>query len=412
MVQFTQSEKGVKILKVNPKRYIGIVIIFVSMFQMGMVGLAPVISAVGNAFPGTSDVAAQLASTFLNLVLVAVALFSGPISRKLGRRSMMAGGMALFVVAGLGGWLFTPGLWAVFLWSGILGAGTGLFVPAASSMMVDCFEGDERTTLAGYQTAAVNVGGVILSLLTGALAFRCWNRAYLAFLLALPVMLLALRRVPKERPAESAPDAQAKESKRIHPAVWFAALQTTVFAVSYFAFSTNVSMLLAEEGITSTSVAGLATGCFMLGGCVCGFVFKKLCNIFKGYTAIFAYILVAVSYIAIYLFHGIAPLLIAAFFGGGSLSVIFPYLLVTSGDKMEPAVSVISTSLIICIGPNFGSFVSPVIITNLASALGFSTVAGRFMTAALLAVVVAVLLVIQKQFENKKPYTKGRVTGT
>lgn len=189
---------------------------------------------------------------------------------------------------------------------------------------------------------------------------------------------------------------------RIHPAVWFAALQTTVFAVSYFAFSTNISMLLAEEGISSTSVAGVAAGCFMLGGFACGFAFKKLCAVFRDYTVIFAYMLVAASYASIFLFHGIVPLLIAAFFGGGSLSVIFPYLLVTTGDRMDPPVSVISTSLIICIGPNLGSFISPVIITNVSSALGFSTVAGRFMTAALLALLVAALLLIQKVFQHKR----------
>lgn len=387
-------------MRLNQKSYIGIVIVFVSMFQMAMVGLAPVIAAISKAFPGTSDVAVQLASTVLNLVLVIVALFSGPISRRIGRGWMISVGMALFVLTALGGWLCTPGLWAVYLWSAVLGAGTGLFVPAYSSMMVDYFEGDERRTLAGIQTAAVNVGGVILSLLTGALAARYWNRAYLAFLLALPVLILALRRLPKE--TDSKPSAYPSKKTRIHPSVWFAALQTAVFAVSYFAFSTNISMLLAEEGVTATSLAGVATGCFMLGGVACGFVFKKLCSVFKGYTAIFAFVLVAASFLAIYLFRGIVPLLVAAFFGGGSLSVIFPYLLVTAGDKMDPAVSVISTSLIICIGPNLGSFVSPLIITNLASALGFSTVAERFLTAALLALVVAILLVIQKQFAHKQ----------
>lgn len=390
----------------NNKKHIAIVILCVSMFQMGMVGLAPVIAAIRGAFPGTGDVAVQLASTFLNLVLVITALFSGPISRRTGRKAMIAGGMALFVIAGLGGWLCTPGLWAVYLWSALLGAGTGLFVPAYSSMMVDCFEVGERTTLAGYQTAAVNIGGVLLSLLTGILASRLWNRAYLAFLLALPVMILALRRLPKETPRGTKKNNSVRGNARIHPAVWFAALQTTVFAVSYFAFSTNISMLLTEEGITSTSVAGIATGCFMLGGAACGFVFKKVCMIFKEYTAIFAFVLVAVSYTVIYLFHGLAPTLIVAFFGGGSLSFIFPYLLVTTGDKMEPAVSVISTSLIICIGPNLGSFVSPVIVTNLASALGFSTVSGRFLTAAMLALAVAVLLVVQKQIEHKRNTTK------
>lgn len=91
--------------------------------------LAPVVSAVVDAFPGTSALAAQMATTFLNLVLVGVALLSGTISRHFGRRKMCAGGMLLFALAGICGAFFTVGLWAVFVWSAFLGAGTGLFVP-------------------------------------------------------------------------------------------------------------------------------------------------------------------------------------------------------------------------------------------------------------------------------------------
>lgn len=67
--------------------------------------------------------AAQMATTFLNLVLVGVALLSGTISRHFGRRKMCAGGMLLFALAGICGAFFTVGLWAVFVWSAFLGAG-------------------------------------------------------------------------------------------------------------------------------------------------------------------------------------------------------------------------------------------------------------------------------------------------
>ena len=74
------------------KKMLVLTMLCISLFQMGMVGLAPVVSAVVDAFPGTSALAAQMATTFLNLVLVGVALLSGTISRHFGRRKMCAGG--------------------------------------------------------------------------------------------------------------------------------------------------------------------------------------------------------------------------------------------------------------------------------------------------------------------------------
>ena len=165
------------------KKLLVLTILCVSMFQMGMVGLAPVISSVREAFPGTSALMAQLAATFLNLILVLFALLSGNISRRIGRRMMCAVGMGLFTLTGLCGTFLTVGLWAVFLWSGFLGAGTGLFVPAISSMMIDYLEDKERSAVAGVQTAFVNPGGMLLSFLAGILAVTRWTNAYLVFLL-------------------------------------------------------------------------------------------------------------------------------------------------------------------------------------------------------------------------------------
>lgn len=178
------------------KKMLIVTMLCVSMFQMGMVALAPVVSAVVDAFPGTSALAAQTATTFLNLVLVAVALFSGAISRHIGRRMMCARGMLLFALAGVCGTFFTVGLWSVFLWSAFLGAGTGLFVPAVSSMMIDYLDDGERSAVAGIQTAFVNLGGMALSFFAGGLAGSAWSRAYLVFLAAVPVFFLCLRSRP------------------------------------------------------------------------------------------------------------------------------------------------------------------------------------------------------------------------
>lgn len=366
----------------------------ISLFQMGMVALAPVISAITQAFPSTSQLTVQMVSTFLNLLMVLAALLSGAISKVICRRNMAIIGVGLLVVVSVCGCFFATGLWAVFCWSGLLGIGMGLFVPVASSMLVDYFDDDERKPLAGRQTAVVNLGGVLLSLLSGIIASQRWNNAYLIFLGAIPVLLMCIKFLPHEEVKPDKTKHEMKTRTKIPPIVWIRTLQTMVFAVVYFTFSTNISLLLTEKGYASASLAGAATACFMLGGGVCGLLFTRITALLKSITAIGAFVLVGASFMCIYCFDGLISLFIAAFLGGGSLSIIFPYFLVTTSEYIDPTISVLSTSLIISVGPNFGSFLSPLIITNLSALFDGTSVRFRFCVASILAMLLAVLQLV------------------
>ena len=378
-------------MKQNKKPLI-ITMLLVSLFQMGMVALSPVVASITTAFPGTSQTVAQLAMTFLCLVLVIFALFSGAIAQRFGRRFMCAAGMLLCAAAGICGTLFTVGLWTVYLWSAFLGAGTGLFVPAVSSMMIDYLEDDERNKVAGIQTAFVNLGGMLLSFFSGILATQRWCNAYLVFLAAAPVLVLSLKCIPAEQNREKVKAAAGQTKSRIPAIVWLAALQTFLFAILYFAFSTNVSLLISERALGGTSLSGTATSVFMLGGCLFGFIFNKVMHTCKGATPSLAFLLVAASYLLIYFTDSVGALMVGAFIGGGSLSLIFPYFLIAISGKVDASVSVISSSLILSVGPNFGSFVSPMILTNISNAVFGPVVAARFLLAAIAAIVMAVLL--------------------
>ncbi len=375
------------------KRGILWTILGISMFQMGMVALSPVISSITVVFPNASQLVAQMATTFLNLILVIVALFSGQISNAIGRRKMCIIGLGLFVIAAIGGYFCSVSVVMVYVWSALLGAGTGLFVPSISSMMVDYFEPEETAHIAGYQTSAVNLGGVLLSILSGLAANARWNTSYLVYFFVLPVIILCIKFLPKQdksqRESEAKGQMQERGEKKKMPAFVFAVTaETLAFAVCYFAFSTNASLLLSERNVSNTSVTGLATGIFMLGGCIVGFLFNKIMSVMKKNTDVFAFVLLAVSYALIYFVPSMPAMMLGAFIGGGSLSIIFPYALLRVGGKVDPAVTVTASAWILSVGPNFGSFLSPLILTNLANGMGRSDCAFRFFLAAVLAVIL------------------------
>ncbi len=368
-------------------------ILGISMFQMGMVALSPVISSITVVFPNASQLVAQMATTFLNLILVIVALFSGQISNAIGRRKMCIIGLGLFVIAAVGGYFCSISVAMVYVWSALLGAGTGLFVPSISSMMVDYFEPEETAHIAGYQTSAVNLGGVLLSILSGIAANARWNTSYLVYLFVIPVIILCIKFLPKQEIAGAEEKKSESSEKKKMPAFVFAVTaETLAFAVCYFAFSTNASLLLSERNVSNTSVTGLATGVFMFGGCIVGFLFNKIMAVMKKNTDVFAFVLLAVSYAMIYFVPSMPAMMIGAFIGGGSLSIIFPYALLRVGGRVDPAVSVAASAWILSVGPNFGSFLSPLILTNLANAMGRSDCSFRFFLAAVLAVILGLIV--------------------
>ena len=385
------------------KRFMIITMMLISMFQMGMVALSPIVSSLTDVFAGTSDTAAQLAMTFMCLCIVLTALCSGAISRIIGRRFMCAGGMALTAAGGLVGIFMTFRLWMVFLSSAVLGIGTGLFVPAVSSMMIDYLSDEEREKAAGVQTAFVNLGGVLLSLLSGLAAAVCWNYAYVVYLLAVPMIFFALRSIPAEEPKPADREkggASFRSGSKIPAVVWSSALQTFLFAILYFAFSTNISLLLEERRLGGADAAGLATGIFMLGGLVFGLLFSRMYAKLGAQMPGLAFFILSVSYLMVYASGNLIGILIAGFFGGGSLSVIFPYFLLHIAGRVDPSVSVISSSLILSVGPNLGSFVSPMILTTLAGFMG-DTAGARFMLACGAALILTIATLVFSNVEGR-----------
>ncbi|MCD8322329.1 MAG: MFS transporter [Oscillospiraceae bacterium] len=396
------------------QKKISIVVVAVSMFQMGMVALSPIISALGEAFPDASQLATQMTNTFLCLIMVFFAIFAGSISRRIGRRSMMIISMALLIAASIGGSLMHSALWMVYFWSTLIGASIGLFVPAANSLMMDVYEDDTRTGIASIQSMMVGIGGVVLSLLTGALSSAHWNYAYLAFLLAVVPLAFAVRCMPTEAqlreivPAEkqtAAAEANKASYRSVPSYVWIAALHTLVFAIIYFIFSTNISLYMTERSYTSTTLTGAITAVFMLGTCVSSLLLGKVMCILKRYTPVLAFGLLAISYLVLFSAENLVIIFIAAFVGGSTLGFIFPYFVITAGARVDPALSVISSSLIVSIAPNLGSFLSPVLITPLTNLFASGRIAPRFLLGAILAMAITVILIVINIYSKKHTQT-------
>lgn len=129
--------------------------------------------------------------TLPSLAIVLTAGLWGVAVDRLNRQWLLVGSALLYAAGG------TSGLWAEDFWTmlagrAVLGLGVAGTMTLAMTWGVDLFHGPARARFLGRQGAAMSAGGVVVSILGGALAAAHWRGAFGVYLLVLPIMVLGL----------------------------------------------------------------------------------------------------------------------------------------------------------------------------------------------------------------------------
>ncbi|MEW7311279.1 MFS transporter [Buttiauxella gaviniae] len=160
-----------------------------SLLVMANAAIAPSLATLGQVFKSSFGV-----SLLMSLPAVAVVLFSPFVNRliqRYGERRVLLSGLLLYASAG------SCGLWShslAVLWVGrlLLGVAIAICMTLINHLIGSLFQGERRTRFVAQQSIAVNLGGVIFVLASGALAQVSWRLPFSLYLLSLPVFFLAL----------------------------------------------------------------------------------------------------------------------------------------------------------------------------------------------------------------------------
>lgn len=142
-----------------------------------------------------ADLLVPLVITIPGLSVAICAPLAGCLADRYDRARLLAAGLALYVVAGASGlWLET--LEGLVFWRVLLGCSVACIMTCCTALIVDMWEGSERKTALGLQASAMGVGGVVFPLAGGLLAEFGWRAPFAAYLLPLPLVLLAYAWLP------------------------------------------------------------------------------------------------------------------------------------------------------------------------------------------------------------------------
>jgi MFS family permease len=373
------------------KRKIRICIFAAAMMQMCFVGLAAAIADIAKAFPQYSLTVIQTGVTSINLIGFFTALLVGWLATRYSKKIITIVSLLLIAIGGLGGFLFHGSLPVFYCWSFVIGAGLGGFTPAVASLIVDHFEEDERAKISGLQTSFINGGGVLLTFGGGLLASIAWYDSYLAFLVAVPVLIICAICMPMKNKYTY----QKTEKQKLPPIVFYYTANVFMAMLTYYVFVANISVYVSEKGLGHASLAGTANAVFMIGGVACGFIFPKLSHKFGEYLFSFAHILLLIGFVLLNLHASIPVLMVAAFIGGCSISLALPQSIFSVSSRIPPSLSASAMSMISSVAPCLATFASPAVFAFLSHFVSDAgDVASRFTAASVVCTICAVVFAI------------------
>jgi len=229
---------------------------------MGMMMVAMVVPAfptMVEAF-GVSEQSIGLLISVYTLPNFLFAPLAGIMADRLGRRRLLIPSLFLFGIFG-GACALAPDFKTLLILRGLQGIGGAPLMGVPGAIIGDLFSGQKRAEAMGLNTTAMYVGYVIYPLLGGALANFAWNYAFLPFLIAIPVGIIALvsLRCPEPENKQSLKDylGNALRYLKSLKVLWLFSATVITYILLYGAYLTYFSLLLGERFHASPFTIGL-----------------------------------------------------------------------------------------------------------------------------------------------------------
>ena len=289
-----------------------------SLTTMANATISPALPGIERLFADDPN-AALLTRLLVPAPSLSVALFAplaGFAADRIGRRSMLLIGAALFVIAGCAG-LILPDLRWIFASRLVLGIAVALIMTAQTALIGDYFNRDDRNALTGLQISARNFGGLVFISLAGwaaALSPRLPFAVYGLAAVFLPLMWLAI--VEPSRLAATA-DASPFSGHDGHSS-WRTLLAALVLLqgltnMIFFLMPTQISFFLEASGYESAVMTGTVLGLLMISGGCSALLYRRVQRAI-GSAGIFAagYGAMALGFLLLSRFVSTASLLTAA----------------------------------------------------------------------------------------------------
>ncbi|MBD3405641.1 MAG: MFS transporter [Candidatus Lokiarchaeota archaeon] len=181
--------------KTSPWKLPVVQIVLASTFlaPLGVPFISPSLPLIQQIFSVTEQLASLAISAYF-IVGIAFSPFIGSIIDRVDERRVLAVSLVLFGIAG-GVTVFVFDFWLFIVLRLIQGtAAAGLFI-ATVTLITANFEGVQQNRVLGMNNAILSLSAAILPVVGGAIVAISWNAPFAAYLLAIPIGYLAMKKI-------------------------------------------------------------------------------------------------------------------------------------------------------------------------------------------------------------------------
>jgi MFS family permease len=307
-------------------------------------GMALMFAALGPALPlvaahfggqgGTTM--AQMIMTMPGIGVVAGGAMGGFTIARLGIRHTLFAALLIYALSGAAG-LYVGDIYALLVARFLLGVAVAHISNCCLTLMGAWFDETARARVLGYQAGVAGAVSVTMLVLGGTLAqYGGWRAPFMLYLMALPVLLLAVIAIPKQ----AAPPATATKTDwaAILP-LWPLYLLVIGLMLAYFMTSVQLTFLLNGDGVSSPVTRSLVIGSGVAAGGLVGGTFGPVYrNLGRRGTRILLIGMMAAGFALIGLTHSLSTITLGAILCGGGGGMISPYMSSLFLARTSPAV--------------------------------------------------------------------------
>lgn len=370
-------------------------ILSMSVVQMGTNAISPILADIASAFPEADTSIIQFLMTFPSLMVLFFSLFSSMISHWISKKLLSATGCILFCLSGILSFVFNDNLYLLFIWAGIMGVGIGLVIPMATSLISDWFDSNEEAQLMGLQSTAANLGAMLMTFFGGLLASIHWSYNYLVYLIAIPGIFLTLVYLPAHTPKVD--DTSHSNATKItifslikNKTILISCILAFIVTMLFNTIPTNLSMLLSEKQIGTSSTSGTGTTLLLLSGAIGGLCFGKLSKLLGKYITVFGFSMLAIGQLLCATSSEISFIFIGCLIAGCSISTVMPQATISATSHAQENTA--TASALVMGSSNLGGFCAPLLTLFSHFVSASDSVAPRFVLSISFACIVIIVI--------------------
>ncbi|MEL1136521.1 MFS transporter [Desulfitobacterium sp. THU1] len=376
-------------------------VLAVSAMGMGAMVTNPVLADIMKAFPDIDPTTIMLISGLPSLFVVIFAPIYGKLTQYLPKKTLFAIASLCFAVGGIMP-AFLSNFTLILAMRCLLGVGLGFLLPMAADLISDFFDGHERETMMGFQSAFTSIGGIMYQLAGGFLGSYGWDYAFYAYIIGVIIFFAVHLTLPEPERKVIPQGEKMKMPSRVYTSFF----SLFAFQIILFILMNNAAVMLDGEKMGDAASIGLALTLMTVGGLIGGFFAGKVMRILKEYTFSILYLLCAAGFGIGYTSHTLLQFFVATTMIGLSMGVLVPSYWVKLSVSVPPPLVALAISIGVS-AMNIGGFVQPYVYAGISKLFGLQIGRDSFLVAIVASLFMAAFVFIDAKASQKASTPKG-----